>query len=99
MSGIDCGLFMLLTVTRMYLRVDLHSAVFWNQLVWYWHSFKDRDALIDDGVVFHTDFKSVASHRRVALHSTTELMNTEKGSYFDMLSIRSILTIPNQCRI
>lgn len=82
------------TLTRIY----LNPAILRNQFIWYRYPLKYGDPLLDNSIVLHARYtviefsgflKSSTAMERLRVHWT----------YLDMLSIRSILVIPSQCKI
>jgi hypothetical protein len=91
------GLQFRLTVSSMYLSIDLHPAIFWNEFIGYGDSLIDGNALVYYGIILH------ATQELVSFIDTDLILRQVKLeiklSHFDMLTIRSILVMPSQWSI
>ena len=82
----------ILTVAGMYLGINLNPTIFGNQVFGDGYSFMYRDALFYNGIMLHArDIRSVRQ-------SEMTMLLAVDTTYFDMLSILSILVIPSQWR-
>lgn len=82
------------TISSMDFSVDLHPAVLWNEFIRNRDTLMNRNALFNDGIVFHAAEILVAENGGNLIFGQVHL--GLKQSYFDILSIRSILVMPSQ---
>jgi hypothetical protein len=91
------GLQFRLTVSSMYLSVDLHPAIFWHEFIGYGNSLINDNTLVHNGIILH------ATQKLVSIIDIDLILGQVKPefelSHFDMLSIRSILVMPSQWSI
>jgi hypothetical protein len=82
------------TISGMDFSVDLHSTVLWNEFIRNWDTLMNCNALSNNGIVFHAaDILAAENGGNLNL---VQVHLGSKRSYFDILSMRSILVMPSQ---
>lgn len=82
------------TLTRIY----LHPAILRDQFIRYRYPLKYGDPLLDNSIVLHAKYTVIEFSGLLKNGTAMERLRVH-WTYLDMLSIRSILVIPSQCKI